>query len=329
MDEQKLITAEKTQRERDPYLFSGWRFTAMIVVIILSAVGYLLFSIWGGWREVLSAVSKVGVGGIAFALTLSLVNYTLRFVRWQHYLNLLGFQVPWLQSFRIYIAGFSLTATPGKAGEALRSVFLKGYGVTYRRSIGALISERFSDLIAVSLIAAGGLWVFPQARPAVIAVAVVIAFVFFMIQKNAWLRAIERFADKYLPSRFSSGVDFFIDTVLAFRSCFNFWALVYGIGLGVLAWGAEASAFWMILRLLGYDIQCLTAFFIYAFSLLVGAVTFLPGGLGGTEVAMIELLHLSGVPFSDAIAATLVIRIATLWFSIFLGVAALPKSDRA
>ena len=58
--------------------------------------------------------------------------------------------------------------------------------------------------------------------------------------------------------------------------------------------------------------------------MLAGAVSFLPGGLGGTEATMVGLLAWSGMALPDAVAATVLIRVCTLWFAVLLGVAALP-----
>ena len=112
-------------------ILSGWRFRALLLVVLLSAAGYLAFSLWGGWQEVVAAVIRVGLAGTAIALLLSLVNYGLRFLRWQKYLALLGHRVYWPESLRIYIAGFGLTVLPVKVGETIRSVFLKRHGVSY------------------------------------------------------------------------------------------------------------------------------------------------------------------------------------------------------
>ncbi len=75
-------------------LLSGWRYRAVVYSVVLSALGYLGFSLWGGWREVTAAVGQVGLVGILIALSLSLVNYGLRFLRWQAYLGAVGHAVP-------------------------------------------------------------------------------------------------------------------------------------------------------------------------------------------------------------------------------------------
>ena len=62
------------------------------------------------------------------------------------------------------------------------------------------------------------------------------------------------------------------------------------------------------------------ALFIFTFSALVGAVSFLPGGVGTAEAAMIALLLLNDLDRPTAIALTVLFRVVTLWFSIALGV---------
>ena len=80
-------------------------------------------------------------GGIALILGLSLLNYCLRFVRWQLYLSRLGYDLPHGLSLRYYLAGFAFTTTPGKAGEAVRSLYLKRHGISYSQSLSALFAR--------------------------------------------------------------------------------------------------------------------------------------------------------------------------------------------
>ena len=62
--------------------------------------------------------------------------------------------------------------------------------------------------------------------------------------------------------------------------------------------------------------------------MLAGALSFLPGGLGGAEAIMISLLVLKGMTMPAAIAATVFIRLATLWFAVLIGLLALYKSRK-
>lgn len=315
--------------EHKPHtILSGWRFRALLLVVLLSAAGYLAFSLWGGWREVMAAIIQVGLAGTAIALLLSLVNYGLRFVRWQKYLALLGHRVHTPESLRIYIAGFGFTILPVKVGETIRSVFLKQHGVPYPESLAAYFSEHFSNLISMVLLAVIGLWVYPQAKPLVVILAVLILVVLIVLQQDKWLQVIEAFAQKHLPARFGKLVAHGIEIILHSGRCFRLPVLLYGIALGLVAWGAEGVAFYYIMHLLGSDLSLQAALFIYAFSMLVGALSFLPGGLGGAEATMVALLMLNQVAQPQAVAATVLIRLATLWFAVALGVLALTLPEQ-
>ena len=62
-----------------------------------------------------------------------------------------------------------------------------------------------------------------------------------------------------------------------------------------------------------------TATGIYSVAIIVGALSFLPGGLGSTEAVMVALLAAHGYTMPDAMLLTLVYRFLTLWFAIAIG----------
>jgi uncharacterized protein (TIRG00374 family) len=116
-----------------------------------------------------------------------------------------------------------------------------------------------------------------------------------------------------------------IETALNFRRCFAFSTMAYAIFLGFFAWSAEGLGLYYVANWMGGEVSLVEGAFIYAFSMLVAALSFLPGGLGGAEVTMIGLLLLNGMDEAQAVACTLFIRLATLWFAVALGLLALPR----
>jgi len=60
--------------------------------------------------------------------------------------------------------------------------------------------------------------------------------------------------------------------------------------------------------------------FVYCFSTILGAISMLPGGIGGTEAAMMALFNYLGIPYSNGLPAVLLIRVCTLWYAIAVGV---------
>lgn len=299
-------------------VLSGWRYRAVMVSVVGSALGYLAFSLWGGWHAVADAVGEVGLLGIVIALCMSSLNYGLRFLRWQAYLKVLGHPVPWRPSLNIYLAGFALTTTPGKAGEALRGVLLKRWGVPYPQSFAAFISERLSDLFAVVLLTLFGLTLYPEATPMiVVGLGLVLAGFLVLSQRRllAWL-------SQRLPTdagRIWRLLRHVLQVLMHAQRCHRLGLMLGLTLLSVVAWSAEALAFDWILRWMGADIPLAFSVFVYALAMLAGAVSFMPGGLGGAEAVMVGLLVFKGMNTADAIAATVLIRIATLWFAVAIG----------
>ena len=310
-------------------LLSGGRYRAVVGSVLLAAFGYLGFSIWSGWRDVASAVEKVGVLGVGIALSLSLVNYGLRFIRWQVYLRAMDHPIYLWPSLKIYLAGFALTTTPGKAGEALRGVLLKRWGIPYSRSLAAFLSERLSDLLAIVLLALFGLTVYPAAQPLIVIGASVILAAFVMLLNQSMLDRVHMSIQG--TARISSFLRHLIEILRQARRCHAPRLVAGATVISVVGWAAEAWAFHLILQWMGLDISLAFAVFVYAISMLAGALSFLPGGLGGAEAVMVGLLLWKGIGSAEAGAATILIRIVTLWFAVAIGGIALfgqPKGFR-
>lgn len=296
---------------------------ALVWSAALAAVGYLGFAAWAGWREVADGFARVGLPVFALALALSLVNYGLRFVRWQLYLGAMGHRVAWRPGLRAYLAGFALTTTPAKAGEAIRGVLLKPHGVPYTDTFAGLASERLSDLTGVLMVAAVGLSAFPEWHWAIGGIGLVVVASMALVSMPALWDA--RTAGLQARHRLIATL---ADLLRKAARCHRPRLLVVATLLSLVAWGAEAYALVWILHALEAGVPSGHALFAYAASMLAGAASFMPGGLGGAEGAMVAILRADGVPRHDAVTATVLIRLATLWFAVLLGMVALLAAGR-
>lgn len=303
--------------------FSAWQYRALMLTIVCAAAGYLGFSLWSGWSEVSQALQSVGLVGTLLVLLMSLTNYALRFIRWQGYLQTLGHSIAWPLSLKIYLAGFALTTTPGKAGEALRGVLLKPLGVPHSHSLAAFFSERLSDLFAIVLLTLFGLTLYPEAHILIWVGIGGIALAFLVLsQQKLLVLATQKLAQKNTTLAQTLLKSFSI--LSQAQHCHKPLQLLTSSILSCIAWSAEALAFYWVLNWMGADISLPFAVFVYAIAMLTGALSFMPGGLGGTEAVMIALLIWVGMPSPDAVAATVFIRLATLWFAVGIGAACLP-----
>lgn len=302
---------------------------ALIISVVISIAAYGLWVGLSDWQSVKIAVGKVGWEGTLFICSLSLVNYLLRFFRWQMYLKHLGYsQIPNFRHMQIYLSGFALTTTPGKAGEAIRSVYLKEYGVDYSSSIAALFAERVSDLLSVLIIALFALFYFTEYQIVASIFAALIVLGLLLINNATLMTLLKNLAFKITKGKLQLAVQHLFNIIDQMTQLLGLRILFIGLMMGVISWGAEAYAFSFILDRMHYNIEAQIAGGVYALGMIAGAISLMPGGLGGAEAAMDLLLLALGVIQSDATAATLVCRITTLWFAVAIGLVALLTLEK-
>jgi uncharacterized protein (TIRG00374 family) len=99
----------------------------------------------------------------------------------------------------------------------------------------------------------------------------------------------------------------------------SLWPLLISFILGFAAWSITAFAFVYLLDALSLNFLWMNSFSIYPLAMLAGAASMLPGGVGSTEAAIVVQLKSYGVPISTAVLAAMIIRLGTMWFSVFCG----------
>jgi len=314
-DENLFIASHRWVKEVNKGIMKN----STISIIAVAILGYLIYSIWVGFEKTLQAILQLGKVGIGIVLILSLVNYALRFLRWQWYLNTFPHrQLSISKSLRYYIAGFAFTTTPGKAGEIVRSFFLKAHGVAYSQSLSLFFAERLSDLLATLILAGLILRHFENYRLWV-GVPILLAFILITLihYYSFWIQPLQRLLTT--RKRVAHLFEHLLKLLSHARTLLHYRFLYGGLLLGIIAWGAEGLGFYYILQSIGINSNVGMAVGIYAMSLIIGALAFLPGGLGGTEATMLIMLSTLGASAQEALAATLICRFATLWFGVALG----------
>lgn len=301
------------------------------VWLILAGTGvavYMLVAILSDREALVDGVVRLGVGGVTLILALSLLNYALRFARWHQYARRYGQQVPVALNALYYVAGFTFTVTPGKAGEMVRSMYLARHGVPYADSLAMFFVERLLDLLAILLLASLILLDHAEFRHWALAGFVLAVGVLAVFRSGLLARAIGWFSVR-LPARLQSAGTMAARTVERASELFGMGMVALGLAIGLVAWAAEGVGLGFLASGLGYPIGMVQACAIYATAALAGTlVVFVPAGLGSTEVAMTALLVGQGVPLSSAIIATALCRVATLWFAVLLGIGAVAILHR-
>jgi len=291
-----------------------------LLVGLLIMIGLTFF---GDIKQVLALAREFSWGVLPIMMGFTLINYFLRFVKWHFYLGQIGVKnFPVLQSLRLFVAGFPLAMTPGKAGEVLKGVWLNEQtGVPVSRGVSVIVAERISDGLAVLLLSVFGVIAYPQYAYAFILVLTLLVGLIIISQIKPlayWFLNLTRkipILSKLSPHLY----EFYEGSFIVFKPKTTFFA----VGLGTISWFFEGVGFYYLLTVLGLpaDINTFSnAVFILAFSTVIAAVSTLPGGIGAAEASIAGMIALLlGMSSTNATFATLIIRLATLWFGISLG----------
>lgn len=304
-------------------------------VLVIAGLG--LFTDLGNLGKSLSAFNWALIPAI---LGLTLFNYVLRFVKWDYYVHLVSDRpVSKQDSALVFYSGFTMVMTPGKVGELLKAYLLRQVnGTPLMVSSPIVIAERMSDGIAMMLLAVVGfalLLIFGGATGAadffwpILALVLVGYAAIIIVARNraladrifTWLERYQFIAKRMhnIRALFESS-----NRLLSPR------ALFIASSIGFVSWAGECLAFFLVMLGLGFAPSWNLVFivtFILGATSIAGAASGLPGGLGVADAGIAGLLIvLVAPPFvtttisrDTAIAATLLIRIATLWFGVLVG----------
>ena len=205
-----------------------------------------------------------------------------------------------------------MTITPAKLGEVLKCGLLRrAFAVPVRRSAPVVLAERVTDATGVVVLAvAGGAGTdrWPLLALALAGVAVVVGVV-----RSPLLGRFAALGEAPAAAR----------TLLAGR-------LLAGMtAVSAVSWFCECLAAYVCVRGLRLDLSLADTVVVFSLGSLAGALSFLPGGLGVAETSMTGLIRVLGdVSKAGAAAATVLIRLATLWFAVALGVLGLAVEER-
>lgn len=265
---------------------------------------------------------------------LTLTNYLLRFVKWQYYLRLLGIQtLARGDSALIFVSGFAMVLTPGKVGEYLKAYLVRvRAGVPMARTAPVIFAERFSDGIALLALASSGLLIFRHGWQVMAAGSGLMALVLVLIQREATAHRVLRWLE---GTRLAPRVQVLEQLYESARELLRPRPLVVAVSLGTMSWLGECLAFVLVLIGLGIEPSWDLVFagiFVFASATWVGGASMLPGGLGAAELTVAGLLLLTvddpAMTTGLAGAATILIRFATLWFGILIGIVGLARVSR-
>jgi len=306
---------------------------------VLAVMAYTAFVIWTDARKNLEVFRAFHWASLPLILGLVIVNFVLREVKWDFFRRMAGIQVPRLGSFLVFFSGYSMAISPGRVGELIKPFMYKEYfGKKMRRSIPLVFCERISDLLGMIIIAVASVVPFMHGVASAKAtdatagnatqalIYTLLAASVVVMAGGIWLARSKRLV--YAIMAMGNRVPRLRPTLKHLRHLYfatypllTVRNLAVASVLGAVSWSFECLALKLILSGVGvHDVTFLQLAFVFCMATIVGGFFFfLPGGLGGFEVAALSLMALLGIGEYSRGPAVLLIRFCTLFFAVALG----------
>lgn len=286
--------------------------------MLLAAALYLVLGLYANFSNLVHALSRFSWGFLPLALLLASLNYLIRFWKWEYLLRVIDIRVPLSLSFTIFFAGLSMTLSPGKMGEVLKSFLLKDHqGIPISRSSPVVVAERITDVIGILILGGLGSLAYGAGRQVLVITTVIVVIFLGIVQTRPLCLKLLHLSEKLpLINRFIHHLEEFYNSAYSLLKARH---LIPAVALSTFGWFLECLAAYVCLRGLGLDVSVLFITFVFVIASLAGALAMIPGGLGVAEGSMTGLLVTSGIDRGDAVAGTLLIRFSTFWFAILLG----------
>ncbi len=294
-----------------------------LYTVLFTGIGiiiYFVIAFLAGIIKVAGIIASSKLYIYIFAFAAVFAGYSLRYIKWSYSLKKLGIKIPFKTNFKVYLSLYSMDLTPGRIGRVIMAYTLnKITKVRIAKLLPVIMMDMFTDFLGVAILAIFSAIYFDKYVVYIIVAEIIILapFAFVLnswlykmlknvLKKNRFLRVFSIYGDEYFLSQTKLN---------------NLKVYLVSASVSAAAIFMNAMALYTVLLSIGFATPVQGDVFIYSTSQIFGMVSAVPGNLGvmdGLLVAMTSsVYHLS---FAVGSAVTIMTRMATLWFGIFIGI---------
>ena len=295
-----------------------------LILILVAVVGiYAIFLFTSDFGIVLEKISNFKINYLPLILFFVSASWIPLITKWHFLLKNSEVDVPLTKSIAVFFAGVAFEITPGQIGTLIKSQILKTtFNIPRTKTAAIVLVEKIYDLIGAILASIIGIVILGMDFYLIIIAILVLAIIFFFM---FYRPASEIFFKRVTKTKFFSK---YIDNISEFHAIVQKSTNVKVAGICILLsvtyWFIiSAAAYYVLIAFDTHVLDYLTVLAIYATSILLGAISFIPAGIGITEGSIAGLFTLNGIDVSTALILSVMIRVLTLWFSVCVGFIAL------
>ena len=303
------------------------RFDNTILLIIIGTITlYAILIFVPDFNLIQEKISNFKINYLPLILLLVSASWIPLIIKWHFLLKNCQIEIPLAKSVAVFLSGMFFDITPGQIGALMKSQILKtSSNISRTKTAPIVLVEKVYDLIGAIVASIIGIIILGIHHHLIIIGILVLSTIFFFMYYRP---ATEFFFKRLIKTKFfSKYVENLSEFYEIIQKSTNVKVATICILLAVTYWFIVSAAGYYVL--LSFDINALDylkVLAIYATSTLLGAISFVPGGIGITEGTLTGLLTLEGIGVSVALILSVMIRIFTLWYSAFIGFIALKFS---
>ena len=295
-----------------------------IIPILVAAIGiYAIFLFISDYNVITEKISNFKINYLPLILLLVSASWVPLIIKWHFLLKNSEINIPLTKSIAVFFSGVAFDITPGQIGTLIKSQLLKtSSNISRTKTVPIVIVEKIYDLIGAILASVIGIIILGmEFYLIIIAISSLAVIFFFMYHKPASELFFDRISKLKFFSKYVENISEFNEVI---KKSTNVKVATICILLALTYWFMVSAAAYY--TLIAFDVNVLdylTVLAIYTTSILLGAISFVPAGIGVAEGSIAGLFTLNGIDVSTALILSVMIRVLTLWFSVSVGFIAL------
>ncbi len=291
----------------------------IVSIVVGSIVVYAIFLFTSDFSVLSENISNFDINYLPLIFFLVTISWVPLFLKWHILLKNSKIEISLKKSILVFLTGPAFEITPGQVGVLMKSQLLKtSSNIPRTKTIPIIMIEKIYDLIGAIVASIIGIVILGLDSALILIAVISLSLIFFFMYYKP---ATEKFFNKVVKLKFFSkhieNISEFQNTI---RESTNVKISTISTTLGVLYWFIMGAAAYFIL--ISFDVNVLhylEIVSIYTTSILLGAISFIPAGIGVTEGSITGLFTLYGIDISTALILSVMIRILTLWYSVAIG----------
>jgi len=290
-----------------------------LLAVVSMVVLYIVFLIVSDFNVIHEKIFDFKTDYLPIILLLAPLSWIIVFFRWHLLLKNSNIIIPKKENFKIYMAGFAMSVTPGKVGELIKSQFLKSkYGVSRKNTLPIIISEYFYHMVGVLVVSIIGVYYFEFSLYIIILTSALIITTLTIISSETFFKKfVNLISKRNFLKKYVSPIS---DSHIILKKSTRGKIFIISSGLSIAFWLTEVLIVYFVFlsfNILNFEFFKIAA--IYTTSLILGMLSFLPMGVGVVEGSLAGFLNYEGIDISIALTLVILIRIFTRWYGVIVG----------